>query len=909
MKRFLSAILCLFAALSLSAGPRHSFETSYPSYKSLVMAGYQGWFRAEGDGNGIGFGHYGSGRLFDDDHCTIDIWPDVSEYEKTYETPFVKADGTRARVFSSTDPSTTDLHFKWMRDYGVDGVFMQRFFNAARASAAGKPTAADKILSQALDAASRYDRAIAVMYDLSGLRGRGEDCSAIIEDWKHLVDSLKVTNQPGRKTYLHHEGKPVVAIWGIGFPDRPYNIRNIGLEALLDFFHNDPEYGGCAVMLGVPAYWRTLGADTTPDEYLHEIIRKADIVFPWTVQRFSPLLHNEGDRIRDFFKKDISWCKENGVDYAATVYPGFSWHNLSIREFPDDIKPVGSIPRQGGRFFWQQISTAISCGAEMLYVAMFDEIDEGTAIFKCTGDSPVTAKSEFIGMDGKPSDHYLFLTGEASRTLKGVRPLSMKMPQRTFANPVIPGDAPDPTLIRIGSTYYAAATSGNYAPVYPIFKSSDLVNWEQCGNVFDTFPEWTSGDFWAPEFVVRGGLVYCYYTARRASDGISCVGVAVASSPEGPFEDKGVIVEWGSEAIDSFVFEDEGTAYITWKAYGLDDRHIELLAAPLSEDGLSLAGEPFTLLTDSVDQGMEGQIVFKSGDYYHILYSALDCCSPKSDYEVRTARSRSFKGPYEFNPHGAILKGDGALIQSAGHGTAVRTPDGRMMYLCHAFFRGNGLYLGRQGVLHSIVVGKDNWPVVETGSAAAGLQPMLVSAATVQSRSLGFRDGFTSASLSPQWLHRHKEYTPEYTIRKGTLSLRGSSALSHVLCLRPLCPSYRFDAKDVSGHGGLVFTAGERRQIMFVLDSGELKVVSCGSKGKETVASVKYPGRKVNLAVEVDNVFTLKFLWSKDGRTWNELGGCDAASVSGKAKYRPGVISLDGGVQLAEFAMEPIEKE
>ena len=84
--------------------------------------------------------------------------------------------------------------------------------------------------------------------------------------------------------------------------------------------------------------------------------------------------------------------------------------------------------------------------------------------------------------------------------------------------------------------------------------------------------------------------------------------------------------------------------------------------------------------------------------------------------------------------------------------------------------------------------------------------------------------------------------------------------------------------------------------------------MSCGSKGKETVASVKYPGRKVNLAVEVDDVFTLKFLWSKDGRTWNELGGCDAASVSGKAQYRPGVIALDGGVQLAEFAMEPIEK-
>ena len=108
---------------------------------------------------------------------------------------------------------------------------------------------------------SKYDRAIAVMYDLSGLRRSGEDCSMIIEDWKRLVDNQKVTNQSGTKTYLHHNGKPVVAIWGVGFPDRPYNIRNIGMERLIDFLQNDPVYGGCTVMLGVPTFWRTLESD------------------------------------------------------------------------------------------------------------------------------------------------------------------------------------------------------------------------------------------------------------------------------------------------------------------------------------------------------------------------------------------------------------------------------------------------------------------------------------------------------------------------------------------------------------------------------------------------------------------------------------------------------------------------
>jgi len=61
---------------------------------------------------------------------------------------------------------------------------------------------------------------------------------------------------------------------------------------------------------------------------------------PWTVQRFSPLLHNDMDRYRDVMMEDRKWCLANNVDYVPCVYPGFSWHNLSVHAFPDDIKPV-----------------------------------------------------------------------------------------------------------------------------------------------------------------------------------------------------------------------------------------------------------------------------------------------------------------------------------------------------------------------------------------------------------------------------------------------------------------------------------------------------------------------------------------------------------------------------------------
>ncbi len=430
LRFYLVLVLVFLFTLSSHAQNKHGEASKYPSYKGLVMAGYQGWFRAPEDGSGAKWRHYGSDGQFDATHNTIDFWPDVSDYKKTYETEFKYPDGTNARVFSSMDKSTTDLHFKWMKEYGVDGVFMQRFFGVAR-NHDNPNKSQDVILRNALDAAEENGRAIAVMYDLSGLRASGEDCSAIIEDWKKLVDNMKVTNRGDNQSYLYHNGKPLVTIWGIGFPDRSYNIREIGINRLIDFLKNDPVYGGCSVMLGVPTYFRTLDQDCLPDPYLHDVIRSADIVLPWMVQRFTPLMHKDEIRYRDHIISDIKWCKANKVDYVPIAYPGFSWHNLALSN-PGLAKHTqyGAIPRVGGEFYWELVYNAILAGSEMLYIGMFDEVDEGTAIIPISDTPPNSKDAHFVGNDGVSSDHYLFLTGQAGRMLRGEIPLKQKMPTR-----------------------------------------------------------------------------------------------------------------------------------------------------------------------------------------------------------------------------------------------------------------------------------------------------------------------------------------------------------------------------------------------------------------------------------------------------------------------------------------------
>ena len=118
-----------------------------------------------------------------------------------------------------------------------------------------------------------------------------------------------------------------------------------------------------------------------------------------------------------------------------------------------------------------------------------------------------------------------------------------------FTNPVIRGDMPDPSMIRIDDTYYATGTSSEWAPFYPVFTSKDLINWKQTGHIFNEQPSWTSNSFWAPELFYHNNKVFCYYTARQKSTGISYIGVAVADSPLHEFKDYGPVVEYGTEAI------------------------------------------------------------------------------------------------------------------------------------------------------------------------------------------------------------------------------------------------------------------------------------------------------------------------------------------------------------------------
>ena len=218
-----------------------------------VMCGYQGWFNTEGDGADRGWSHWTKRRApFADGNAKIDLWPDVSEFgaEERFATGFKHADGRAADVFSSYKEATVLRHFQWMREYGIDGAFVQRFAASLRDPRVQRHN--NVVLAHCRIGANLNGRAYAVMYDLSGL-GAGR-IDEVIDDWRSLRLRMRITDDPA---YLRHRGKPVVAVWGIGFSDkRAYTLAEC--RKLIRFLKSDPEAGGCTVMLGVPTHWREL---------------------------------------------------------------------------------------------------------------------------------------------------------------------------------------------------------------------------------------------------------------------------------------------------------------------------------------------------------------------------------------------------------------------------------------------------------------------------------------------------------------------------------------------------------------------------------------------------------------------------------------------------------------------------
>ncbi|MDR2056745.1 MAG: glycoside hydrolase family 43 protein [Dysgonamonadaceae bacterium] len=444
-----------------------------------------------------------------------------------------------------------------------------------------------------------------------------------------------------------------------------------------------------------------------------------------------------------------------------------------------------------------------------------------------------------------------------------------------YKNPVIPGDYPDPSIIRVGEDYYAAATSSDFAPNYPLFHSCDLVNWERIGSIFDNPPAWIKGSCWAPELFFNKGVYYVYYTARKKSDNVSCIGVATTNDPKKGFVDQGIIIEWGNEAIDAFVFKDsDDKLYITWKAYGLDEsRPIELLASELTDDGLSLKGEYFSLTRHDqgwLGKGDEGHCILKRDGYYYLFYSVGGCCDNKCDYRVEVARSKKLKEgwiQYDQNP---VLQG-GELWKCTGHGTIVQTPDGRYFYLYHAYHQFDFEFVGRQCLLDEILWDeKTYWPRFENGGIPS-LQAETPFKNTIQQRESVFFDDFTSQDKEKCWLwdlNLSKPVIEKYgQYLKLTLAQMG-------ICfwgINPQTGNYTIETLAMNNNEnfkGLCIYGDQSNLFAWGIKKNRIELYKLSKGNKTEIFSQETNDSQIYLRIESIAGRYFRFYWSSDKERW-----------------------------------------
>ena len=391
MNRLLFPLLFVFFSGVVSAAD--SIDATTLHHK--VLCGYQGWFRCPADSANQGWRHWSRDeKKITPETLTFEMWPDMSEFDDDEKYPalgFTNPDGKLAHLFSSTNPKTVDRHFRWMQQYGIDGVFFQRFLVETR-----NPSI-DQVLANVQQSAKKTGRTFGLCYDLSGA-SKEKILDWLVSDWKKLVDEKQATKDD---RYLHHNGKPVLFIWGF-YSDR------FGPELankIIDFFKNDPKYG-VTLIGGCQWYWRT-----EKNEEWAKVFRRFDVISPWNVGNFTTI-NDQRHASTGYWKDDLEEATKAGVKYLPVIYPGFGWTNLKGSNAAKD-----DLPRLCGEFYWRQFSTAANLSIDMAYVAMFDEVDEGTAIFKVSNDPPKPGR--FVTYEGLPTDWYLRLTGEGTKLIRG----------------------------------------------------------------------------------------------------------------------------------------------------------------------------------------------------------------------------------------------------------------------------------------------------------------------------------------------------------------------------------------------------------------------------------------------------------------------------------------------------------
>lgn len=464
---------------------------------------------------------------------------------------------------------------------------------------------------------------------------------------------------------------------------------------------------------------------------------------------------------------------------------------------------------------------------------------------------------------------------------------------------VLPGDHPDPSVVKIENEYWAAGTTSNWFPAFTLYRSSDLVNWKPSGHVFTKMPDWADYYMWAPEITYDNGKVYMYYTAHKKG-GSLCIAAAVADKPEGPYQDLGPLIcqEYGS--IDAFPIRDEnGKLYMIWKEDGNSaGKPTPIWASEMKEDRTALVGEKKELFRGDApwEKGLvEGVSIIRHKEYFYAFYAGAACCGKTCNYGTGVARAKNLLGPWEKYSGNPILT-DNAEWKCPGHGTPIEK-DGKFYFLYHAYSTTSGAYAGRQGLLNEFEFTSDGWLRFLNGNNYGQLKG-------IEKRV----DDFSGDKLMDSW-HWSIFQNVQYVLSQNTLSLKALPiACGAYLGQFVLDKNYTAEVsvlKKSTSQAGIALIGDDKNIVYATVYNNELRLVQLKKDKVETIVQkpIKMPAQLL-MKVKVENNTQAIFMYSTDGVHFKKLNE-QAVDISFLPPWdravRVGVVSIGNADQTALF--------
>ncbi len=480
----------------------------------------------------------------------------------------------------------------------------------------------------------------------------------------------------------------------------------------------------------------------------------------------------------------------------------------------------------------------------------------------------------------------------------------------TYRNPIVPGDHPDPAVLKDGDDYYMTFSSFFSYPGVVIWHSRDLVNWIPIGTAV-TRP---LGSIWAMDLVKHEGRFYIYIPASPG--GQQSIFVVHADDIAGPWSDPIDLKVSGCIDPGHAVGED-GKRYLFFAGV----RRIAL-----TDDGLATVGTleqaytPWRYPDDWVVETFapEGPKLFRRGEWFYLVTAVGGTSGPPTSHMVVVARARSIHGPWQDCPHNPVVhtKSADEPWWSRGHATVVEGPNGTWWLIYHGYENGFRT-LGRQTLLEPMEWTDDGWFRALGGTLSSPMAKPLAGPPLPAGFALS--DDFSTNRFGVQWSFFNpgadEAKRARYEANALVISAKGTTLAD--------CSPLTFIVGDRNYEASIALEIGEGVQAGIALFYSERMFCGCGFSNQQ-MFTYNYgeeqswmrqdlPARTVRLKV-VNRANIVTFFYARDGGAWvqhpwqMEVSGYHHNVLGGFLSLKFGVYCAGAGeAKLRDFVYKGLE--